>query len=87
MKDYSDIGLNNNLLSNDSLSLRSNFTNSTEFDARFEGVSANKLNKGFFSSPINIGNAPNSAYARLDGNNINIIINDGTNDRIIIGSL
>jgi hypothetical protein len=48
---------------------------------RIDSLSVSKLTGGTISVVANLGNS----NVKLDGPNVNILINDGTNDRILIG--
>ncbi len=53
-------------------------------DAKITSISANKILAGELIVPVDLGNL-DSGYIRLDGDNNRIIINDGTNDIILLG--
>ena len=53
-------------------------------DAKITSISAKKILAGELIVPVDLGNL-DSGYIRLDGDNNRIIINDGTNDIILLG--
>jgi hypothetical protein len=53
-------------------------------DAKITSLSANKILAGELIVPVDLGTL-GSGYIRLDGENNRIIINDGTNDIILLG--
>lgn len=92
MKDYSNIGLDNKLQKIGSIANKDrNWQGSYDFDAttdvsiistkKVRSISADKLSAGTVVVAIDIGNGNIS----LDGENNRIIINDGTDDRVLLG--
>jgi len=53
-------------------------------DVKISSVAAEKIIAGSLIVPVDLGNI-SSGYIRLDGENNRIIINDGTNDIILLG--
>jgi hypothetical protein len=53
-------------------------------DAKITSIAANKILAGELIVPVDLGTL-GSGYIRLDGENNRIIINDGTNDIILLG--
>lgn len=53
-------------------------------DRKITSISADKIGAGTVIVSINLGTAT-TGYMKLDGANNNIVINDGTVDRIIMG--
>lgn len=65
---------------------RGYYTN-LDTDFQFEGVGANKITSGILATTIQLGQPFGSSILRLDGPNNRILINDGTTNRIAIGSV
>lgn len=82
---YEQLGFNQFLQKNDSLPAqdRGYFTN-TDVDYDFEGFGATQINFGVIKQRVDIG-IGKGGYIRIDGANKRIVINDGTNDRVLIG--
>jgi len=92
--DYTQLGYNNRLQATDSLAAANeNFTTGTEFTANTEGnavtnynvrnISADKISAGTIVVSMNIG----GANITIDGSAQQILVSDGTTNRIIIGYL
>lgn len=64
----------------------SNIGDGAVSNAKISGVSVNKLLAGDLLVTADIGN-PTTGYTRLDGENNRIIVNDGSDDRIVIGNI
>lgn len=87
-KDYSNIGLNENYQSVDSLpATRGVYNTSADFDSNFEAMGASQLSSGSFRTNIDVGDPSSDAFVRIDAKNTRIVINDGSDDRIYIGKL
>ena len=54
-------------------------------NAKIDTVAAGKITVGTLLAAVNVGTAAGGAYVKLDGANTQILINDGTVDRILIG--
>lgn len=52
--------------------------------AKILSLSADKITTGDLTVQVDVGTA-GSGYVRIDGANTRILVNDGTNDRILIG--
>lgn len=53
-------------------------------NAKISSISADKIETGDITVLVDIGSS-SSGFVRIDGENNRIIVNDGTNDRILIG--
>lgn len=53
-------------------------------NAKIASLAADKITAGDFIVGIDVGSG-GSGYTRIDGVNNRIMVNDGTNDRILIG--
>lgn len=93
--DYSDIGLNANLIPQDSLmggtrdfttgyDLASNYDRNIIGNYQIQAITASKILAGTITVQLGVGTT-GGGYVRIDGANNNIIVNDGTNNRILIG--
>jgi len=89
---YEDLGYNNRLQATDSLAAKNeNFINAYEFDTNtdrnavanynIKTITADKISAGTITSQIFLG----GTSIIIDGLNNQIIVNDGTTDRILIG--
>jgi hypothetical protein len=85
--DYSDLGLNQFLTNKNSPLSNSNNMIYAQVNSNIEALGASSISTGVFRNSIGVGGAGTIASIRLDGQNGRIIINDGTVDRVIIGSL
>jgi len=90
--DYTDLGYNNRLQATDSLAANNdNFVTSTQFEAEndrntvsnynIKTISAEKINAGTITTQLFLG----GTSIIIDGAAKQIIVNDGTTDRILIG--
>jgi len=90
--DYTKLGYNNRLQATDSLAAKNeNFINAYEFDSNTDRnavanynirtISADKINAGTITSQLFLG----GTSIIIDGAAKQIIVNDGTTDRILIG--
>lgn len=77
MLDYSDIGLTSNLVSQESFLAYS--------DPYFATLNSTSLTFGAIKTQVDVGKGITGGYIRIDGKNRQIILNDGTNDRVLIG--
>ncbi len=83
MIDYQAIGITSNLQSTDSLiAQKTQVIDSMTLEAIYEGFGATKITNGNFRTVVNVGAGAN---VQIDGVNKQIIVNDGTTDRVLIG--
>jgi len=89
---YLDSGFNENLIRNqypgqntqyDSVNISEVIGETSVSDQQISGLSASKLRAGTIAAITNLG----VDSVILDGENKRIIVNDGTNDRVLIGFL
>lgn len=64
----------------------SGIADSAVTDAKITSVAAEKIIAGDLIVAVDIGN-PATGYVRLDGANNRILVNDGTDNRIVIGDV
>jgi hypothetical protein len=86
--------LNEFLNAKDCLNTRPDSQNSFQFDVQTDrnavgavnirNLTADKILAGTISVAIGLG-TEGTGYIKLDGGNNNIVVNDGSNDRVLIG--
>lgn len=87
MVDLSQIGFDQYMIAQNSPlnnQGNNNVSNSLQYD---NGLSAVTFAQGRITAPITVGGKTGAAYLRIDGQNNRFVSNDGTVNRIIIGSV
>lgn len=76
-----DMGIDSGLVQTEGIA------NSAVTDDKIDSVSVGKLIAGTISVVANVGSLSGTAGIKIDGEKNRITVNDGTNDRVLIGKL